>query len=99
MTSVDGYVMKSNDIVWRMYDGEAVLMSEDGSQIHMLNKVASFIWELADGKTTVGDIVTRICDRFDVEKDVAQADAVEFIQQLAEKNLLGLISRTSDSRQ
>jgi hypothetical protein len=99
MTSVDGYVMKSNDIVWRMYDGEAVLMSEDGSQIHMLNNVASFIWELVDGKTTVGDIVTQICDRFDVEKDIAQADAVEFIQQLAEKNLLGLISRTSDSRQ
>lgn len=93
MISSDEYVMRCDELAWRIYDGEAVLMSEDGSQIHMLNKVSSFIWELADGKATVGNIVTKICDRFDVERDTAQADTVEFIQELVDKNLLKVSSQ------
>jgi hypothetical protein len=90
MISLDEYVMRCDELAWRMYDGEAVLMSEDGSQIHMLNNVASFIWELADGETTVDDIVTNICERFDVEEDEAQTDTVEFVQELADKDLIEL---------
>jgi len=94
MIALNEYVTRSSDVVWRVYDGEVVIMNEDGSQIHQLNKVASFIWELADGTLTVDDIITRIYDRFEVERDVAQADAIEFIQQLVEKGLIQLSKHT-----
>jgi len=90
MISSDEYVIRCDELAWRKYDDEVVIISEDGSQIHSLNKVASFIWELSDNVVTVNDIVARICDRFDVKKDIAQADTMKFIQQLVDKNLIQL---------
>ena len=90
MISLDEYVVKCDDLAWREYDGEVVIMSEDGSRIHSLNKVASLIWELADGKVKISDIITRVCDRFDVQESMAQVDTLEFIQQLIDKHLLQL---------
>ena len=88
MIPLDGYIVRSNEVVWRMLDGEAVMMSEDGSQIHNLNKVASVIWELADEKTTVKQIIEKICEGFDVEWNTAQEDVLEFIQKLVDQQLL-----------
>ncbi len=88
MIPLENCIVRSNNVVWRMLDGEAVIMSEDGKEIHTLNKVASVIWELADGEKTVDQIVAVICDRFDVEKDVAQGDILKFIQKLVDQQLL-----------
>jgi hypothetical protein len=90
---LDKCIAKSNDAIWRMLDGEAVIISEDGAQIHTLNKIGSFIWELVDGKTTIDHIVTKICERFEIERDVAQADTLEFIEKLVDKQLIKLDSR------
>ena len=75
-------------LAWRMYDGEAVIMTHGGSQIHTLNKVASYIWEPADGKLTVKKIAASVYDRFDTEEDTAMADTLEFAQQLADKGIV-----------
>ena len=87
MIPLDKYIVRADSVVWQMFDGEAVLMSEDGSQMHMLNKVGSYIWGLADGKTKVSEIITSVYDRFDIEKEVALADSIEFIQKLFEMEL------------
>ena len=85
---LDKYMVRCDDLAWRMYDGEAVIMTDGGSQIHTLNKVASFIWELADGKLTVKEIAARVYDRFDIVEDTAIADTLEFAQQLADKGIV-----------
>lgn len=91
MIPLDGHIVRSNNVVWRMLDGEVVIMSEDGTEIHNLNKVASFIWELADENVTISQIIERICDRFDVEKNSAQNDTIEFIQKLIDQKLLQVL--------
>ena len=88
MMSLDEYITRCDDIAWRSYDGKVIIITEDGSQIHSLNKVASFIWELSDGKSTIGDMIASICDRFDVEKDIAKEDILSFIQKLGDKKLI-----------
>lgn len=85
---LDKYVVRCDDLAWRMYDGEAVIMTDGGSQIHTLNKVASFIWELADGKLTVEKIAANVYDRFDIKEDTAVTDTLEFAQQLADKGVI-----------
>ncbi len=90
MIPLEACITRCDGMVWRKYDGEVVLLSEDGSQMHMLNKVAGYIWELADGNTTVGTIVSKICDRFDVKPDLAQIDTFKFIQTLIDKSLIRL---------
>lgn len=82
------YIVRCDNLAWRKYDDEVIIMSEDGSEIHSLNKVGSFIWELSDGNTKLDDIIANICNRFNVVEDLARIDTKDFIQQLIDKGLL-----------
>ncbi len=88
MVSLDSYPHRSDELVWRVIDGEVVILTADGHQIHTLNKVGSAIWELADGTRNIKEIVTQICERFDVSLEVAQAHVLEFAEQLVDKGAL-----------
>lgn len=82
------YISRSESFVFREIEGEIVLLSDDGLQMHQLNKTASMIWKLADGKTQIKDIISLIHERFEVEKDVLNQDVREFVQDLVEKGIL-----------
>ena len=69
------YPAQNPRAAWRVYDGEAVVVSPDDSTLHTLNAVGSLIWEAADGKTPMGAIVARICAEFDVRPAEAERDA------------------------
>lgn len=82
------YLAQDPRAAWRVYDGEAVIISPDDSTLHTLNAVGTLIWEAADGKTTPGAIVGRICDEFEVERERAERDAMAFIEGLRQRGLL-----------
>ena len=82
------YPAQNPRAAWRVYDGEAVVVSPDDSTLHTLNAVGSLIWEAADGKTPMGAIVTRICAEFDVRPAEAERDAMAFLARLCERGLL-----------
>jgi|LGVF01.1.fsa_nt_gb hypothetical protein len=88
MVSLDSYPHRTDELVWRVIDGGVVILTADGHEIHTLNKVGSAIWELADGAKNLKEIVTQICERFDVSFGVAQVDVMDFAEQLVDKNIL-----------
>ena len=69
-------------------DGEAVLLDIESGEYFALNPVGSRIWELSDGTRTTAEIVSVICDEFDVAKDVATADAHEILDELEKEKLV-----------
>jgi hypothetical protein len=88
MFSLDSYLNRSDELVWRLVDSDVVILTADGREIHTLNNVGSAIWELSDGTRNIGEIITLICERFDVSYEVAHADVLEFVDQLTSKNVL-----------
>lgn len=88
MISLESYPKHSEDLVCRVIDGEAVILTTDGRNIHTLNPVGSAIWELSDGTKSIHEIISLICKRFAVSSKEAKADVLEFEAQLLEKNLL-----------
>ena len=88
MISLESYPKQCEDLVCRVIDGEVVILTTDGRNIHSLNPVGSVIWELSDGTKSIGEIISIICKRFDVSSKDAEADVLEFEAQLIEKNLL-----------
>jgi len=50
--------LRNEGYVWREIDGEAILMSPYGDQIHALNDVGTFIWKLMNGYNSIGDITS-----------------------------------------
>ena len=50
--------------------------------IYTMDEVAGCIWELIDGKRTLEEIRDVIVEEFEVDPLEAEADLVEFVQQL-----------------
>ena len=74
----------------RLVDGEAVIILPQSGQIVVLNEVGSRIWDLADGRHSVGQIAEAIAAEYEVTAEQAIRDVEGFVRQLVEKEMLVL---------
>jgi hypothetical protein len=78
------YVARDARSAVRVLDGEAMVMSGRDSTLFSLNKTATLIWQAADGKTPLDEIIeSRVCQEFDVEFTSAMQDAEVLARELA----------------
>ena len=85
----DTYIARSSAIAARMLAGEMMVMNSVDSTFFTLNEVATAIWQAADGRTPLREIVSnRICEEFDIEPEQAQADAEQFVADLSQHGIL-----------
>jgi hypothetical protein len=90
------YVTKNNEkTAHRIIDGEAVVVNLKDSTFHTLNPVATFIWQQADGKTSVKEIAQKMCLEFEIDRDTAEKDCLECISGLVNKDMLILSPHAS----
>lgn len=80
---------KNPDMVTRVIADETILMpiyktSDEIDCIYTLNKVASSIWEMIDGKRTLGEIKKRILERFDTTAQEVDKEMDGFLKDLEE---------------
>jgi len=85
---MDKYVARSPEAAWRVIEGEALIITPRESTLHSLNPVGTSIWEHADGRTRVSEIVDAITEEFDVDRARAEEDVKEFLQQLLEQGII-----------
>jgi hypothetical protein len=89
MPTAEMYISQSADIAARTLGDDTIIMSTLDSTVFMLNSVGTAIWNAADGKTPLSQIVhDRVCSEFDVTDDEAYTDAKEFASHLAERGIL-----------
>ena len=83
------YIAKSSAIASRLLGGEMMVMSAVDSTFFTLNPVATVIWQAADGRTPLSDIVThRVCAEFEVDPEVARHDTERFVEELSNHGIL-----------
>ena len=83
------YVSRSHAVAARELAGEMMIMSATDSTLFSLNETATLIWNAADGKTSLRDIVeNKICAEFDIEPEAAYRDAEALVTNLAELGIL-----------
>ena len=83
------YIARSSDIAARMIGGEMMIMSPIDSTFFTLNEVATVIWQAADGKTPLAEIIDdKICPIFDVSSDQAKEDSESFVEELSKHGIL-----------
>jgi hypothetical protein len=92
------YIARSTAVAARAIGGEMMIMSPKDSALFSLNPVGTIIWQSADGKTPLEEIIQqKICNEFDVEQADAVADAETFVNGLAGHGVLLLSSEPIDS--
>jgi coenzyme PQQ synthesis protein D (PqqD) len=83
------YIARSSAVAERELGGEMVIMTAADSTLFSLSEVATLIWQAADGRTPLSEIVERrVCEEFDVPLDTAYRDAEAFVEELSSHGIL-----------
>jgi len=90
---IDMFVSKNKEIAYRVIEDEAVILTPEDGMLHNLNPVATVIFEAADGKRKVEDIIRKITEEFNIEEKIAQRDCLNFVEDLVHKKMLILSSK------
>jgi hypothetical protein len=78
---------KNKNMVTRVIDDETILLpiyrtSEEINCIYTLNKVASRVWQMIDGKRPLSEIKNKILQEFDTTSDEADKEIKIFLKNL-----------------
>jgi len=83
------YIARSSEIAARQLGDEMIIMSARDSTLFSLNDVGLTIWQAADGRTPLEEIVKeKVCVEFDVVPGEALKDAESFVRELAGHGIL-----------
>lgn len=78
----------SPSIVTRKTGNEYVLVPlanniAEMDSVYTLNETGAFIWELIDGKKSVGDIIENLINEYEIDKENATDDVFLFIDNMS----------------
>ena len=80
---------REDRLAYKTIGSETIILDTKLNQeVHQLNELASFIWNLCDGQHEVGDIISEVCEEFEVTEEIARTDVESFIVELQSKSLL-----------
>ena len=82
--------IQNPDYVWKDLKEDIVLLNPKTGDYFGLNPVAASFWKQLDGDTAEIDIITRLLDEFEIDRETLEEDIGELVSKLIEN---GLISR------
>ena len=74
--SLEKYVVRNKDMLWRMVGNEVFIINKDGTVIHQLNIVGGEIWKSSEGNLTIRQIIENICNSFEIGEDQVKSDTI-----------------------
>jgi hypothetical protein len=80
-------------VPWRTLDTEALVVDVKGGLLYPLNSVGARIWDLCDGARSVDEIVGVLAAEFEAPEPTIRADAIEFLERLADAKLVSIERR------
>ena len=88
MAASTDYPLRSEATAFRIIDNEAVILDLESGVYYSLNEVGATIWSLCDGNRSIKGITTAICEEFEVEKEMAEKDILELLNDLTREGLV-----------
>ncbi|MFC1658659.1 PqqD family protein [Candidatus Omnitrophota bacterium] len=90
MLNQEARIIKNDKVPWRIIEDEAILVDVRKGNVIQLNEVGAFIWNQIDGIQKICQIVDSICDSFQIDRETAKQDAVEFLSELLKRQIIKL---------
>ena len=83
--------IQSKNVASRLVDGVAIALTEGDQTLHTFDgPVSTHIWTLIDGQRTLAEILEEILSTFDVERQRASDDLLQFVQLLQDRGLIAV---------
>jgi Coenzyme PQQ synthesis protein D (PqqD) len=82
----------------RLVDGVAIALTEGDHTLHTFDgPVSTFIWTLIDGRRTLDQILNQVLSAFEVERQRALDDLLQFVELLQERGLIAVAANDKGS--
>ena len=93
MTGLKSILSHSPSVVTRKAGNEYVLVPvanniADMNSVYTLNETGAFIWEQIDGQKTIDKIIDLVTQEYDIDRETASADVLEFVDNMFHSHLL-----------
>jgi Coenzyme PQQ synthesis protein D (PqqD) len=93
MISLDVRFVRNQEVVARKIQGELIIVPVrrgvgDLNSLYTMNPVGAALWDFLTEGHTVGEMVERVCDEFEVTAAEAQRDIAVFLDSLVEEKLI-----------
>ena len=88
MSTVTGLPRVAADLVWRLLDGNAIVVSPRVGEVRVLNHVGTVIWQLLIEGDSPTDIEDYLVTNFQVARQKAKSDLKVFFDDLAERGVI-----------
>jgi hypothetical protein len=93
MLSDTSRFVRNREVVARQIEGELVIVPirsgvGDLNSLYTLNQVGSVLWDFMNESHTIEEMVSRVCDEFEVNSSQAQSDIRNFLNAMLEENLV-----------
>jgi predicted RNA-binding Zn ribbon-like protein len=73
---------RSPDAAFRTYDGQATIVLPARAEVNVLNEFGSAVWNAIDGNRTLREILDSLLIDYQIGREQAEADLLEFVAQL-----------------
>lgn len=69
---------------------ECLIIHSDWGDSFRLNEVAGTVWKFCDGQHSPYDMVQKVMEKFEVDKETCSEDTIDFLLFLKQKDLITL---------
>jgi hypothetical protein len=93
MLSDTSRFVRNREVVTRQIQGELVIVPirsgvGDLNSLYTLNQVGSVLWDFMNEGHTIEEMVSRVCDEFEVSSSQAQGDIQNFLGAMLQEKLV-----------
>ena len=86
--SINTNIVVEDEVVSCDLDGEAAILNLKDGVYYGLDPIGAKIWNLIQNPRTLNDVVEKIWEEYDVEKDKCRDDIFELIEELLTNGLV-----------
>ena len=79
---------RNPNAAFRIYDGQATIVLSDPGETKVLNEAGSSIWNQIDGSKTLDQILEAVIKEFNISREQAEKDLLEFATSLNEHHMV-----------
>jgi hypothetical protein len=82
------FIKRNPHIAFRIFGKEAIIYSSLENKIHCLNEIGTKVGEVSVGGGSVENILTCICNEYDIKREKAEPDILNLIKKMKKAKLL-----------
>jgi len=88
MNELKAIPVPAKGLTVRQIGDETIIVTEAGEELHTLDETGTFVWSAIDGSNSLSRILNLICTEYDVNRDRAREDLLNFVEALHEKKIV-----------